>query len=279
MDTLLIELAAALIDNPATPDHRTRVEITLENAANNLEIENLDASPRSVHKFTIKNPTRFGYRGPQNLSVDQIAILLAISCSLANPRILFSPLQPYLLATSVKYDEIPTKIEMINRPGELNIAVTDVIRITEHISTVMTTKLGLDEVTLLNIVDKFLAHRIFDTTNRTIIEINVIEAIKRYRDALMAAEGVSCYSLLYKAFEKAINADIDREGKDFDKAASLATGLSEAEIEELRKFDNRIKHALRNHADLATLKAGEARLGELSRSLKKAADKAIISRV
>jgi len=279
MDTLIIELSAALIDNPATPDHRTKVEIALENASNSLGIENQEGSPRSVHKFTLKDPTRFGYGSPQNLSVDDIAFLLAISCSLANPRILFSPLQPYLLAPSIKFEEIPTKVETIEKPGELNITVTDVIRITEHVSTVLGTKLSLDEITLLNIVNKLLAYRIFDTTNRNLFELNVLEAIKRYRDALMTAEGVSCYSFLYNAFEKAINADIDRKDKDFDKAASLATGLLETEIEELRKFNNRIKHALRNHADFATLQAGESRLAELSRNLKKAADKAILSRV
>jgi len=277
MDTLIIELSAALIDNPATPDHRTKVEITLENASGNLEIENQEGGPRSVHKFTLKDPTRFGYGSPQNLSVEDIAILLAISCSLANPRILFSPLQPYLLSTSVKLDEIPAKIETIQKPGELNIAVSEVVRITEHVSTLLGTKLGLDETTLLNIVKKLLAYRIFDTASRSLLELNVLEAIKRYRDALMTAEGLSCYSFLYNAFEKAMNADIDRKDKDFDIAASSATGLPEAEVEELRKFNNRIKHALRNHADFATLKAGESRLAELSRNLKTAADSAILS--
>jgi len=279
MDTLFIELSAALIDNPATPDHRTKVEITLENASDNLEIENQEGSPRSVHKFTLKDPSLFGYGSPQNLSVDDVAFLFAISCSLANPRILFSPLQPNLLAPSIEFEEIPTKVEMIEKPGELNIAVTDVIRTTEHVSTVLGTKFSLDEITLLNIVDKLLAYRIFDIANRNLLELNVLDAINRYRDALMTAEGVSCYCFLFNAFEKAINADIERKDKDFDKAASLATGLLETEIEELRKFNNRIKHPLRNYADFATLQAGESRLAELSRNLKKAADSAILSRV
>jgi hypothetical protein len=279
MDILIIELSAVLIDNPATPDHKTKVEITLENPSNSMEIEDKEGSPRSVHKFTLKDPSRFGYGSPQNFSADDIAFMLAISCSLANPRIVFSPLQPYLLSHSIKFEEIPTKIETIEKPGELNIAVTEVIRVTDRFFSVLGTKLNLDERAILSIVNKLLAYRIFDATNRSFLELNVLEALKRYRDALMAAEGMSCYISLFNAFEKAINADEDRKGNEFDQEASQVTGLLETEIEELRKFNNRIKHALRNHADFATLKAGESKLAELSRNLKKAADKAILSRV
>lgn len=279
MDTLIIELSAALIDNPATPDHRTKVEITLENPQNSIEVENKEGSPRSVHKFTLKDPQRFGYGSPQNLTIDEIGILLAISCSLANSRILFSPLQPFLLAHSINYEKIPTKTEVIEKPSESNITVTEAIRLIAHVSTVLGTKLKLDEKTILNIVNKLIAFRIFDTTNRNLLELNILEAVKRYGDALMAAQSLSCFSFLYSAFEKAINADEDRKDKDFDKAASGVLNVPEIQIEELRKFNNRIKHALRNNNDLTTLKAGESKLAELSKNLKNAADKSILSRI
>ena len=279
MDTLFIELSAALIDNPATPDHRTKVEITLENASDSLEIENQERSPRSVHKFTLKDPHYLGYGSAYNLTIEQAALILALSCSLANHRILFTPLQPNLLASSIKYEEIPPKIEVVDAPGKKSITITEKIGLVESFSTVLGTKLSLDESLLLNVANRLLVYRIFDTSNRDLKDLNVLEAIKRYRDALMAAEGISCYSFLYSAFEKAINADKGRKKKDFDKAASAVTGLSENDLEDLRLFNNRIKHALRNHADFATLRAGESRLAALSRNLKKATDKAILYRI
>jgi len=276
MDTLTIELSAAFIDNPATPDHRTKVELTIENPSKHLEVKNQEGGPRSVHKFTIKDPHYLGHGSTYNLTIEQSALILALSCSLANQRILFTPLQPYLLATSKQYENIPAEIEVIDIPGEKGITITEKTRITESVSTVLGTKLSLDESLLLNIANRLLVYRIFDTSNRDLKDLNVLEAIKRYRDALMATEGISCYSFLYIAFEKAINADRDRKYKDFDKAASAATGMSENDVENLRLFNNRIKHALRNHADSATLRAGESRLAELSRNLKKATNKAIL---
>jgi hypothetical protein len=84
---------------------------------------------------------------------------------------------------------------------------------------------------------------------------------------------------LYSAFEKAVNADIDRTGRSFDIAASSLTGLMEADIERLRLFNNRIKHSLRNSNDISELKAGETQLAQLIINLKKAADSAILLRI
>ena len=95
----------------------------------------------------------------------------------------------------------------------------------------------------------------------------------------MSAEGVSCYKSLYNAFEKAVNADTNRTNNSFDAAASASTGLTCADIESLRRFNNRIKHALRNRNDFSELKAGEAQLAQLALNLKRATDSAILSRI
>ncbi len=65
----------------------------------------------------------------------------------------------------------------------------------------------------------------------------------------------------------------------FDAKAHRLTKMRKQEIESLRKFNNRLKHALRNRSDVTAFQSGESRLGELVRNLKKAADLAILARI
>ncbi len=279
MDTLTVELTAALVDNPATPSDRTKVEITLENSEGRLSVEDCESSPRSVHRFTVRDAIDLGYRGAHNLTAGQASLVLATSCSLTNPRILFSPLQPHQLPVSIKLGKVPSKVDVVDTPTGKFITITETLRLTGSVSTLLVTKLSLDEAQVLEVANRLLTARNFDTPNRSLLELNIFESIKRYREALMSADGLSCYKSLYNAFEKAVNADTDRKGKPFDAAASALTGLTEADIESLRLFNNRVKHALHNKKDFAELKAGEAQLAQLALNLKRAADGAILSKI
>lgn len=258
MEIMDIELSAAFIDNAATPYGQTKLELAIENASGTIEIENKGGSPRSVHDFVLLDPSCFGYGSTHNLSIDQVAALLALSCSLANPRILFSLRQYTFLSRTIRSPKAG---------------------ITEGVLTVLGTKVRLDEGILSNIAGRLLLYRIFDPENRPLLESNVLAAIDSYREALLVGEGRSCHSLLYSAFEKAVNADANRTGQEFDKIASVTTSLTEAEVEELRNFNSRIKHVHRNKTDLETLKTAESNLGRLSWNLKKAADRAILARI
>lgn len=280
MDILIVKLTAALIDNPATPSACTKVEITLENSTGRLSVEDCEGSPRSVHRFTVRDAIDLGCEGVHNLSVEQAAFVLATSCSLTNPRILFSPLQPHQLPASLKPGKVPSKkVEIVDTSTGKHVTITETLRLRDTLSMLLGTKLSLDEAQVLNVANSLLTARIFDTANRSLLELNVLESIKRYREALMSAEGLSCYKSLYNAFEKAVNADTDRKGKSFDTAASASTGLTGADIESLRRFNNRIKHVLCNKNDFSELKAGEAQLAQLALNLKRAADSAILSRI
>lgn len=279
MDTLIVEFSESLVDNPVAPSSSTKVEIDIKSSSGRIKVEDYEEGPRSIHRFIVKDATELGCGDPHNLNAEQAAIILAISCSLTNPRILFSLLQPCFLSSSLKLGETPSKVETSYTPTEINIAVTETIRITESVSTCLGTKLSLDETQIYDVANRLLTFRIFDSANRSLLELNVIEAIKRYREALMSVDGVACYSSLYNSFEKAINADKDRKDKAFDVAASQVTGLQESKIESLRFFNNRVKHILRDSQDINVLKASEAQFGELARNLKKAADSAILSRI
>jgi len=279
MDTLIVELTAALVNNPATPSVRTKVEITLGNSTGRLSAEDCGGSPRSVHRFTVRDAIDLGCGSIHNFTAEQAGFVLAISCSLTNPRILFSPLQPHQLPASLKLGKVPSKGEVVNTPAGKHITITGTLCITGSVSVLLKTKLSLDEAQILNVANRLLAARVFDTTNRSLFELNVLESIKRYQEALMSADGLSCYKSLYNAFEKAVNADTDRKGKPFDAAASASTGLAQADIESLRLFNDRVKHALRNKEDFAELKAGEAKLAQMALNLKRAADGAILSRI
>lgn len=279
MNTLIVELTAAFVDNPATPLHKTEVEIILIHSKGYLNIQNIKGVPRSVHRFVVKDAATFGYGAPYHLTKEQTGLILAMACSLANPRILFSPIQPNQPPISLKLQKIPTKVEVIDTLDEKSVTVIETIYIEEKWSSLLKAKLNLDEFQILNVASRLLKFKVFDTTNRSLLELNVVEAIKRYREALMSVEGLACYNSLYMAFEKAVNADKDRKNTDFDVFAYTLTGLPQTEVRKLRTFNNRVKHTLRNKKDFNLLKTGEAQLGPLARNLKKAADNAILARI
>lgn len=280
MDTLTVELTAALVDNPATPSARTKVEVSLSNSSGRLSVENCEGSPRSVHRFTVKDALDVGVGGVHDLTADQAGLILTISCSITNPRILFSPLQPNQLSISLKKSaEVPSKAQVVDTPTGKQVTMTATVHVISNVSTLLGTKLTLDEVEVLNVINRLLAFKVFDTTNRGVLELNVLESIKRYRQALMAADGLSCYQSLFNALEKAVNADNQKDGEAFDYKASTLTPLAQTDIKVIREFNNRVKHVLRKKGDFDTLKAGEAQLAQLARNLKKAADCAILSRI
>ena len=280
MGILIIKLTAALIDYPATPSVCTKVKITLKNSTGRLGVEDCEGSPRSVHQFTVRDAVDLGCKGVHNLTKEQAAIVLAISSSLMDPRIFFSPLQPQQFPVSLKPDKVPSKkVEIVDTPTGKHVAPQETVHMADSVSMLLTNKLNLDEAQVLNVANSLLTYRIFDKTNRSRLESNVLESIKLYGKAPGSAEGLTCYMSLYSAFEKAVNADIDPTGRSFDAVASALTGLTVEDIEKLRQFNNRVKHASRNEEEVVKLKAGEAQLGQLALNLKKAADSAILSRI
>jgi len=280
MDMLIVELTAALVDNPATPTMRTKVELTLSNSSGRLSVENCEGSPRSVHRFTVKDAADVGVGNSYDLTAEQGGLILATSCSLTNPRIIFSLLQPDQFPVSLKKSgKEPSKAIATDTPTGKQVIVTETIGITATVSVLLGTKLTLDEAKVFDIVNRLLTLKVFSTTGRSLSELNVLESIRRYREAMMAADGLSCYQSLYNALEKAVNADKEFNGDDFDRQTATLTALTQLDIKNIREFNNRVKHALRKKDHLATLQAGETQLPQLARNLKKAADSAILSRI
>jgi len=280
MDKLIVKLTAAFVDYPATPSARTKVEIMLENSTGRLSVKDCKGSPRSIHQFTVRDSIDLGCGDVHNLTKEQAAIILAISCSLSNPRFLFSPLQPNHLPVSLKPGKVPSKkVEIADTPTGKHIAPQETILTVVSESMLLTNKLNLNETLVIDVVNSLLIFRIFDETNRSDFKLNVLKSIKQYIEVPKSTERLSYYMSLYSAFEKAVNADTDRRGRSFDTAASTLTGLMEADIESLRRFNNRIKHASHNRNDFSELKAGEAQFAQLALNLKKATDSAILSRI
>ena len=271
MDTLSVPLIAAFVDNPIRPSLATEVKITLKSSVGRLSIKDTSGIAHSVHQFTAKNAADFGIGAFYNLTIEQAIWILALACYMMNPRILFSNSQPNLLKHLLKQEKIPLNVVTIDKPDGKIIKVNLASKITfkGELSKVFKTKLSLDESQILNVADKLLRFKIFDTTNKNYLELNIVEAVKRYIGASKSIDRLSCYESLYISFEKAVNADMDRRGKNFDEYASTLTGLMEVEIKKLCTFNNRIKHVIRCKKDLEDLKTGEKQFGLLALTLKK----------
>jgi hypothetical protein len=255
MDTLKVDLTSILVDNPSIYSTCTKVDLILEFAEQALSVENLEGGPRSLHRFRVSDASDLGCGGEHALTAHQSSLVLAMACSLANTRLLFSPLQPRQLLTSLGTSKVAEMVGVV-----IDIGVT------------------LDANEILSLVDKLLKLRIFNRGNRAVLEQNVVEAIWAYWEAMKSIDGLTCYSHLYDAFNKAVNADRGHRGKTFETVASNMTGLSVSDIKKLKEFDDRVRHVLRSKGDFKSLEAGETRLGQKALVLKKAADSAILSR-
>lgn len=272
MDTLTIDLTAILVDNPSIFSVRTKVDLVLEDIGQGLSVENLEGGPRSLHRFNTSNMNALGCGETYQLTAHQSSLVLAIACSLANPRVLFSLLQPHELLTLVGLTSTPSTERSVTHD---NLTKTSVA---EKIGVAISIELAMDVTEILSLVDKLLMLRLFDRGKRTIVEHNILGAIFTYWEALKSTDGLTCYEFLYGAFEKAVNADKGRRGETFEAIASNMTGLNVSDIRKLKEFDNHVKQVIHSKGNFNLLEAGETRLAQKALVLKKAADSAILSR-
>ncbi|MCK4252458.1 hypothetical protein KAX97_13500 [candidate division WOR-3 bacterium] len=276
MDSLTIELTAALITNYATPNARTKVETVLIDGSSRITIVDLAGVPRSVHRFVIHDATEVGC---PPLDAEQSTLIFAAACSLITPCIFFSPLQPQRFIPKLNFGKIPTEIEVTDSPTGKIIGITEKIRITESVSTLLTTRVTFDENRIFEVVKKLLNMRPFDSSQRSVPELNILDALKRYWEAMLSGEPLGCYRSLFTCFEKTINCKSEKKGSDFDIFASGIIGLKIDEIKELREFNNRLKHIIRSKKDFKTLQQGELNLFRLAERLKIAADNVLLTRI
>ena len=276
MASLKIELTAAMIDNYATPNEQTKVVTDLIGSTDRITVEDIPGTPRSVHKFVILDTSDVDC---PPLRVEESSLIFATACSLTTPRILFSPLQPQKYLSEVIFGPEPSNIEVIEHPNGRTVSITDQMKPRVTTTTLLTTRVTLDENRIFEIVRRLLNIHPYDSVNRSIPERNIIDALKRYWEAILSGEPFGCYKSLFNCLEKAVNFDEEKRGKVFDKAASAITGLTQSEIEELHNFNNRLKHRIRNKDDSDTLQRGESKLPQLAKLLKIGADNAILSKI
>jgi hypothetical protein len=267
MDTLIIELTAALVHNYATPRNQSKVEISVVNNSGWLTVEDLPGSPRSTHRFLIyANDV-----GCPPLSAEQACYIFSIACSLISPGVLFSPLQPQRYTPNIR---LGTDIKKIDN----NIIITLTLP-NPSITSLIIMKLEIDASKLMDIIKKLINFRLFELDGRTISELNTLDALKRYQEALLAGEPLACYKALFTSLEKAVNLQADKKDSTFDTAISLASGLPLDDIKKIREFNNRVKHTIRHKKDFEILRQGESNISHLSMQLKLATDNVLLSKI
>jgi hypothetical protein len=279
MDVIKVELAASLIDNPPGPSLATKVDVTLERSAGRLSLDRCEGNPLSVYRFTVQDAGGIGIGSVHNLTAEQASTVLAVACSLSNPRVLFWCSQPSQLVASVELAPVPPEVHVVDTPQGWAVDITATLRLSGSLQVLLGTQLTLSEARILDAASRLLKFRIFDHQKRTRKERNILASVDNYKEALRSAGGLPSFKALYIALEKAVNASKEQDGAAFDRAAAKLTGMNDKDIEELRKFYNRLKHVLRHDKDLAGLQAGQAKFPELVMNLKKAADLAILKRI
>jgi hypothetical protein len=205
--------------------------------------------------FELENDSLIGIGDPYNLDIVDSYMLFAIAISLLSNDVLFAPCDiQYLLPSSssaVKVD--------------------------------LTKYVEIDEVELWDVVEKLLKFRIFDDKDRSKTELNVMNAIEQYQEAMFSLGGVFAFKSLYAALEKLTKADKstkesrELKGPALDKEISKITGNPESILKEMRDFNNTLKHSLTPNKYSKYL-VNKVK-GDLHANLKNAVDNAILYRI
>lgn len=276
---LTIHCTAGYIDNVATPDCTTFLEISIGNSSGKVTVENKKTVPRSEHAFTINDATSLGINRKYNLTKEQATDIFLLSCSLIMPRYYLSLIQPDHFHSDMECIPNPSEVQINENSSEKNITIHCTAIGSIAISSCVSSKISIDEKKLFQIAETLLRYNIFNTQKRT-LERNVIEAIKAFRNAFTTTEFSTCYLSMYSALEKAVNSNEERKGPEFDAEVSNLTGMEKDKIEKIRLFYNRLKHPLKkNSKDLRTLEEGQKEIGSLLRDLKEATGAAILAKI
>lgn len=97
MPQLRVDLAASLIAVETDGFHFVVVDVAITNSTGVVSVENLGGTPRSVHRFSILNPTSFEVHSVHSPYIEQRELIFAAACTLANRRVLFGPINPIYL--------------------------------------------------------------------------------------------------------------------------------------------------------------------------------------
>jgi hypothetical protein len=277
MRSAVIDLSALLVDNQARPRARTRVVVTIENSNGVLSVEDFQHEPRSLHRFTISNASLLGYTGKGDLSEEHITIL-ALTCSLANPRVVFSPIHHQFLTSTLSNTADDEELAEVKDDDTAHLVVRLTIR--AGVDTLLTSQITIDEQQFLSIASDLVRLKLSEPmhtgANR---RANVRQAVLSYREATMSDDPIARYKGFYAALEKAINSDRDRSGSVFDTQAAAETGLSARKISEMRAFYNRVKHPSFSSGQWRELTEGNKRMWEFQTMVKQAADAVLQAKI
>ena len=161
MPILKIECTAGFSDNFATSDHKTRLNVILENCTNRVSIQNIPDNPRSRHIFTI-DATSLGYNETYHLTQKDASKLFLIACSLQHERFFFSYIQPNTLSSTLIQDQHPRQeIVVDTTPNQTTIHFAEVVRIGESIETCLISNLTIDCGVLFQTIERLLRFNIF----------------------------------------------------------------------------------------------------------------------
>lgn len=274
-----------LIDNFASQDNSVELKINLINCDERLSLTSYPLKPRSKHEFVIYDAKNIGYLGKYNLTQEQSSEVFLLACSLLDPRKYLSFYQLDRLSCTLIPDKEPPcdskkNCEVASNSTGVVAEITVSCCVSVKVSTHLTSQFDIDVDYLFWIIDHLLRYQIFNTQNRTKSELNVIDAMKLYRDSLSATDPRSCYLSMYAAFEKLVNAKDTRTGNDFDRFAPYFNGMKQVDIRYLRELDNRLKHPLRNDtSDLAILEKFEENPRLELKKLKTVTDPTILSTI
>ena len=166
-----------------------------------------------------------------------------LACNLTMKRAAFSNKVNDPSCAVMDTDDLPvtstSKVE--KTPTGFKVSITESMRIRDSASVSVGFDDILDETQFIDTLRKIqIVHA---NVNGTIINHNLKKALEVYLSATMNAGKYNTFKDLYSALEEAVNFDGSRvKGETFDKKVCSILADNQLPMDDLREFNNRLKH-------------------------------------
>ena len=100
-------------------------------------------------------------------------------------------------------------------------------------------------------------HKLTSAPNPNNRDVNLYQALRHYENAMKAPEILFLYRDLFNSLQQVVDVGgRDLTGTDFDNECNKLTGITLSEIEDMRRFFDRIKHIQKNSKQVSELQQG-----------------------
>lgn len=196
--------------------------------------------PKPPLKMTIREPHSFGLKGSGDVALNKFVDRVLTACNLLLKETRLSTDAADTAPVDISQDRPQDGVRVENKPGRVNVAVTETIVVRARAEVELRSVEELDEAHVREVLD--MTHAVYAAPNTSAKVANLIASLESYSHGIVSHHREEVLKGLYVALEKAVNFDKDITSHDFDLKARTLVGNHTLQINRIRKAYDRLKH-------------------------------------